>query len=187
MLAYAILAIENESDREFMEDLYRRHYSLMYRKALSMMKNSSDAEDVVEAAILKLIDRIELLRACKPLSLRSYLLSCVKNAAIDRLRRDSSQFKRLYTFDDAPDKLNAVPDATEVDSGLLHAAQVDAVATALARLPDRERELLRMKYYEELSDREIAAILGLSPSSIRTYMMRARKKLGAILKEAEAI
>ena len=69
MLAYAILAIENESDREFMEDLYRRHYSLMYRKALS---------------------------------LRSYLLSRVKNAAIDRLRRDSNQFKRLCTFDDAP-------------------------------------------------------------------------------------
>ena len=65
-----------------------------------------------------------------------------------------------------PDKLNAVPDAAEVDSGLLHAAQVDAVATALARLPDRERELLRMKYYEELSDREIAMTLGLNLSSI---------------------
>ena len=187
MLAYAILAIENESDREFMEDLYRRYYSLMYRKALSVTRSPSDAEDAVEAAILKLIDRIDLLRACRPVSLRSYLLSCAKNAAIDKLRRDNNQFKRLYTFDDAQDKLNAVPDAAEVDAGLLHAAQVDAIADALAQLPDRERELLRMKYYEELSDREIAAILGLNPSSIRTYLLRARRKLGAILKEAEAI
>ena len=187
MLTSAILAIENESDRAFMEDLYRRHYMLMYRKALSMMKNPSDAEDVVETAILKLIDRIELLRACKPFSLRSYLLSCVKNAAIDKLRRDRNQFKRLYTFDDVQDKLDAVPDGAEVDSGLLRAAQVDAMAAALARLPDRERELLRMKYYEELSDREIAEVFGLSPSSIRTYLLRARQKLGAILKEAEAI
>ena len=187
MLAYAILAIENESDRGFMEDLYRRYYSLMYRKALAVTHSPADAEDAVEAAVLKLIDRIELLRACKPLSRRSYLLSCVKNAAIDRLRRNNNQFKRLYTFDDSQDKLNAVPDEAEVDAGLLHAAQVDAVATALARLPDRERELLRMKYYEELSDREIAATLGLNPSSIRTYLLRARRKLGAILKEAEAI
>ena len=187
MLAYAILAIENDSDRAFMEDLYRRYYSLMYRKALAVTHSPTDAEDAVEAAILKLIDRIDLLRACKALSLRSYLLSCVKNAAIDKLRRDNNQFKHRYTFDDVQDKLDAVPDGAEVDAGLLHAAQVDAVATALARLPDRERELLRMKYYEELSDREIAEILGLSPSSIRTYMLRARRKLGAILKEAEAI
>ena len=187
MLTSAILAIENESDRAFMENLYRRHYPLMYRKALAMTRSAADAEDVVEAAILRLIDRIELLRACKPMSLRSYLLSCVKNAAIDKLRRDNTQFKRLYTFDDSQDKLNAVPDGAEVDAGLLHAAQVDAIMDALARLPDRERELLRMKYYEELSDREIAATLGLNPSSIRTYLLRARRKLGAILKEAEAI
>ena len=42
-----------------------------------------------------------------------------------------------------------------------------------------------MKYYEELSDREIARLLGINSGSVRTYLTRARRKLGDILKEAE--
>lgn len=42
-----------------------------------------------------------------------------------------------------------------------------------------------MKYYEEMSDREIAPLIGVKPDAVRSYLMRARRKLGAILKEAE--
>lgn len=181
MLASAIAAIESESDRNFIEDIYLKYHAPMYRKALSLLHNSHDAEDAVEAAMLKLIDRMELLRGCNRASLRSYLISCAKNAAIDRLRRSSRQ----YSFDDVQAKIDAIPDEREVDAGLLRASQASAMADALLRLPERERELLRMKYYEELSDREIAEILGIRAGSIRTCLMRARRKLGEILKEAE--
>lgn len=58
------------------------------------------------------------------------------------------------------------------------------MADALERLRPRERELLRMKYYEELSDAEIAGLLNLTPSTIRSNLTRARRRLGALLKEA---
>ena len=82
---------------------------------------------------------------------------------------------------EAPD----AADAETAEAGLLRADEAEAMADALLRLPDRERELLRMKYYEELSDREIARLLGINSGSVRTYLTRARRKLGDILKEAE--
>ena len=94
MLTWAILAIENESDRNFIERLYVQNYAVMLQKAKGILKSTQRAEDAVEAVMLKLIDRIHLLRGCNRASLRSYLVSCAKNAAIDRMRRDA----RLQSF-----------------------------------------------------------------------------------------
>ena len=179
MLTSIIASIESESDRQFIEDIYLRYRGVMYRKALSLLRNPHDADDAVETAMLKLIDKIDLLRGCNRASLRSYLISCAKNAAIDRIRRVS----RTDCFGDLPENPSAPDEA--VDSALLRIDAAEAMADALMKLPDRERELLRMKYYEELPDREIAQLLGIRLSNIRTYLTRARKKLGTILKEAE--
>lgn len=135
MLASAIAAIENEDDRSFIEDVYLRYRELMYRKAMSLLHNPQDAEDAVEAAMFKLIDRVELLRACNRPSLRSYLISCAKNAAVDQLRRAA----RLYSFDDAQERIERLADESAPDAGLMRAAQAEAVADALARLPERDR------------------------------------------------
>lgn len=95
MLIWAILAIENESAREFVERLYSRNYAAMLLKAKGILKSTQRAEDAVEAVMLKLIDRIELLRGCNRASLRSYPLTCVRNEAIGQLRRDG----KLYSGD----------------------------------------------------------------------------------------
>lgn len=98
--------------------------------------------------MLKLIDRIDLLRGLNRGALRAYLLSCAKNAALNRLRAQD----RLYNFDDAEAIACDRPVECEIDAGLLREAQVTAMRTVLERMPDRERELLRMKYYEQLDD-----------------------------------
>lgn len=182
MIFSAIAAIESEGDRSFMEKLYRKYYPLMYKKAIAMLHSPQEAEDAVEAAFLKLIERVDSLRACNAASLRSYLLSCAKNASIDRLRRANRA--SAYVFDEAEGRPDAQVSSEGADARLLRAETIRAVADALERLRPRERELLRMKYYEELSDAEIAGLLNLTPSTIRSNLTRARRRLGALLKEA---
>ena len=180
MLALAILAIENESDRAFVERLYEANYAVMLHRALSILKNRQRAEDAVEAVMLKLIDRIDLLRNCNRESLRSYLLTCVKNEALGQLRKD----RKLYSFEDVEDRLRALPDDSDaLDAGLLWREQVQSLVRALKRLPERDRMALRMKYYERLSDQEIGAVLGIGPSGVRALIIRARKKVYAMLRE----
>ena len=88
MLTAVIAAIENEDDRSLIESLYTDYYVLMLHKAQSMVRDRQAAEDVVESVMLRLIDRIELLQGCNRASVRSYLVTCVRNEAIDRMRRE---------------------------------------------------------------------------------------------------
>lgn len=181
MVWMAISAIENEDDRRFMERIYAAYYGVMYQKALSYLHNHHAAEDVVADVMLKLIDRMNLLRECKRASLRSYLLACAKNESINRLRRE----KRRYSFSDVEEKLKALPGECDVDASLLQEAQIQAMTLALKQLPDRELEILRMKYYDGLSDAEIARIFLIGQNSVRTLVNRARKRVRELLMEVE--
>ena len=182
MLTWAILAIENESDRNFIERLYVQNYAVMLQKAKGILKSTQRAEDAVEAVMLKLIDRIHLLRGCNPGSLRSYLLSCVRNEAIRQLNRDGK-----FYCGDAEKIFSALPDDGEdVDAKLLYRDQVQSLVRALQSLPERERLVLRMKYYERMSDAEIGALLNIKSSTVRSTIVRGRRKAFDLLKQEEA-
>ena len=182
MLAMAIAAIENDGDRLLVESLYTKYYALMLRKAQSMVRDRQSAEDVVEAVMLRLIERIDLLRGCNRASLRSYLVACVRNEAIDRLRRTG----RMQFLDDAESRLGELPDdAPGAEIRLIREAQIQAVVRALEALDDRERLALRMKYYDGMTDAAIAKLFGMSRTGVRKVIDRARQRVGARLREEE--
>jgi len=182
MLAMAIAAIESESDRSLVESLYTDHYALMLRKAQSMVRDRQAAEDVVEAVMLRLIERIDLLRTCNRASLRSYLVTSVRNEAIDRMRREG----RLWNFDGVEERLEQLPDdSPPAEARLFREEQVQAVVRALEALEARERMALRMKYYDRMTEADIARLLGLSRSGVRKVIDRARRQVGAQLREGD--
>ena len=184
MLTAVIAAIENEDDRSLIESLYTDYYVLMLHKAQSMVRDRQAAEDVVESVMLRLIDRIELLQGCNRASVRSYLVTCVRNEAIDRMRRE----KKTQSLDDAEEQLCKLPDESpQLDTGLIREEQIQAVIKALEALDDRERLALRMKYYDRMTEGEIARLFGMSRSGIRNVIDRARRHVGAQLQEGEWI
>ena len=184
MLTAVIAAIENEDDRSLIESLYTDYYVLMLHKAQSMVRDRHAAEDVVESVMLRLIDRIELLRGCNRASVRSYLVTCVRNEAIDRMRRE----KKTQSLDDAEERLRKLPDESpQLDTSLIREEQIQAVIKALEALDDRERLALRMKYYDRMTEGEIARLFGMSRSGIRNVIDRARRHVEAQLQEGEWI
>ena len=184
MLTAIIAAIENEDARSLIESLYTDYYVLMLHKAQSMVCDRQAAEDVVESVMLRLIDRIELLQGCNRASVRSYLVTCVRNEAIDRMRRE----KKTQSLDDAEEQLCKLPDENpQLDTGLIREEQIQAVIKALEALDDRERLALRMKYYDRMTEGEIARLFGMSRSGIRNVIDRARRHVEAQLQEGEWI
>ncbi len=184
MLTAVIAAIEDENDRSLIESLYTDYYVLMLHKAQSMVRDRHAAEDVVESVMLRLIDRIELLQGCNRASVRSYLVTCVRNEAIDRIRRE----KKTQSLDDAEERLCKLPDESpQLDTRLIREEQIQAVIKALEALDDRERLVLRMKYYDRMTEAEIARLFGMSRSGIRNVIDRARRHVEAQLQEGEWI
>ena len=77
----AILAITDESDREFMKSLYIKYRMVMFRMARSMVDSYQDAENVVSDACIALTNKIDVLRHFDCNVLEEYIISTVKNAA----------------------------------------------------------------------------------------------------------
>ena len=179
----AILSIGNEDDRAFMVRLYVDYRWLMYKVALSVVREPQLAEDMVSQTLCEMIDNLEKIRAVDCCKLRGYIVSFVRNVSVDFVRKRDRQGK--YFFLTGEEAEVAAEDS--VDENLIRMAEIDALKRGLARLSENDRLLLTMKYFDGLSDEEIAAQLGVAKASVRTYLMRARNRLCQRLKEDELL
>ena len=87
MIAVLLLQIENEDDRDFMSVLYERYRRLMLSEIYKLIHDSWVAEDLMQDTIVKLIDKVELLKTMDSKRLSAYVVTSAKNQARDYLRK----------------------------------------------------------------------------------------------------
>ena len=126
-------------------------------------------------SLVALMEKIDLLRALTEEQERAYVLAVVRNTAMDELRRKQRQRGRFLR--DGDEALALYPDPTALEEKVLMRETMAAVRRAIAELPEKEQQVLRLKVLENRTDAEIAAETGLSPGSIRQYLHRARGRL----------
>lgn len=177
MLPIIFLLLEDETDRQFMENLYAQYHRLMYAQALEVLRQSQAAEDAVSESLLALIKKISLLRTFDSARLRSYVVVTVKHLSITLLN------KRQREKIDSGVALEDLADAGRVDDRLLEEAGVERIRQAIRALPPREKDIMLMKYFREMTDEEIAEEIGVRPVSVRVHLSRARKHLAQLLLE----
>ena len=83
-----ILAIENESDRDFMEQIYLQYYKLMYHTILQITDDPWLADDILQITLVKLIDHISTLRDLTSKKRLNYIITTVKNTTFTQLKKD---------------------------------------------------------------------------------------------------
>ena len=179
--SFAILRMDDETDRAFMERLYRETHRLMYWTAYKVMGANCDLDDVVADACISLIRKIHVIREMDGNILRAYVISTVKNTALSRLRANG---RRLVRDSDAEleDLASREPSPLERVCALDMAARL---MEAIDNLPARDQDVLRMKYLSEMSDAEIAEILGIECVTVRVALSRARKRAYRKMMEME--
>ena len=149
--------------------LVRDYSGLLYRVALSVLHNPAEAEDVVQDAFLRVLQRQHELDAI--LDLRPWLVRIAWNLALDRTRRAwPNQMDDLFAA-------SLVAADLPADQALAEARQIKQVLRAMERLPKQERQALLLSAMDELSTVEIGAVLGRSESSVRSLLFRARAHL----------
>lgn len=176
----ALMMIDNEEDRLFIEGLYLEYRQLMYGMALRVTRNGEMAQDAVSESLLALIKKIDVLRSLECNKLRSYVVITVRHTAITLLKRGR---RELPQEDDAFVNLS---DSFGADDAALDNAGVEEIKRAVRALPEREREIMLMRFFREMTDDEIASALGIRPVTVRVQISRARKHLALLLgKEGE--
>ena len=152
-------------------ELYEQQWWPMLRLATGLVGRGALAEDVVQDAFTSVFRNWPAIR--DPQAAVGYLRRSVVNAARSALRRRLTARKHLT--DQAEDSVEGA------DSASLLSAEHDLVRQALAQLPDRQREVVTLRYLAELSDSEIAAATGMSPGGVRSASSRGLAALRAAL------
>ena len=175
-----ILVIDNDDDRLFMQTLYEDYHHLMLNVARKILHGIDGADDAVSNALMSLIRNIKTLRGIPGGKLLPYIVLTVRNACYDMLRKQQRHdvHNVFVTEEDLHDTQSDEPD---VDQHLIIEAEISELQSAMAKLPDKEVHLLQMKYLLQVSDKEIAATLGVKMSSVRQYLTNARRHLVALL------
>lgn len=154
------------------DELYRAHWHGMVRVALLLVDDVESAKDCVQDAFLGLYRRP--LR--NPDAQLAYLHRSVVNAARSMLRRRGTARRHLRNA--------AAHVAAAADQSVMASAEHADLMAALRQLPQRQREVLVLRYWAALTEAEIAATLGIRPGTVKSTASRAltalENKLGGL-------
>ncbi len=155
-------------DVESFKRLFLPLHPKLFRIAYALVENKSDAEDILQDAYYKLWSRREELTDVQ--NPEAFCVTLVKNLCIDFLRsprvgRHNEEITEVVTFspDSSPDEKLEMKD------------KVQQVRHLVSRLPENQRQVLRLRGIEDCSMDEIEQITGLSAVNIRVLLSRARK------------
>ena len=151
-------------------DLYRDHRMRMVRLAVLLVDDPGTAEDVVQEAFTGLHRHWSGLR--DEAAAVAYLRTAVVNGSRSVLRRRKTA--REYT---PPHQVNA----RSAESLAMLTAEHQSVVRALSQLPPRQREVLVLRYYGDLSEAEIAEATGISKGTVKSTASRALDALQKIM------
>ena len=166
-------------DRSALGPLVERHYTRVYRIALSYLKDPDDALDAVQEVFVKLCEKAGSWQATT--RLEPWLCRLAVNHAIDRYRRRRYRRKHSEPLDDdlQPERHASTDPSPE---RMAHARQLgERISQALEALPERQRAIFVLRHQEELSLHEIAEALEMNLGTVKSSLHRAIARLRPLL------
>jgi RNA polymerase sigma factor (sigma-70 family) len=160
----APLIRHRHSERTF-EGLYRAHAGDVYRYALAVTGNRSDAEDVAQTTFMNAYRALE--RGERPVKPQNWLIAIAHNVCRQRFRQASRRPDEVVFQEDVAEALVPSDDTPSITD----------IQRALGHLALNQREALVMRELEGRSYAEIAELLGLTVSAVETLIFRARRAL----------
>ncbi len=162
-----------------LEELYDEHYVRLVRLAVLLLGDAGRAEEVVQDSFVAIYQRmVRMGSADFAANTAAYLRQTVVN-------RSRSVLRHLKVVSQHPS--DALPDGPGADHDTFRGVRRREVIDALARLPRRQREVIALRYYLDLSEREIAETLGISPGAVKSHASRGaavlRRTLSQLLEE----
>jgi RNA polymerase sigma-70 factor (sigma-E family) len=152
------------------EELYAQQYKSLVRLAAMLVRDTPSAEEVVQEAFIAMHEGFHRLKdSDKALA---YLRQAVVNRSRSVLRH------RMVVEKNAP---KPAPDMPSAEHGAMALLERSAVIAALRELPDRQREVLVLRYYADLSEAQIAAAMKITPGAVKSHTSRGMAALRAAL------
>lgn len=181
MLPIILSSVESPGDQDFLYQLYSKYQRLMFSTARRYLADPQEVEDVVQDALVKMIEIVSKLREMDRCTLPALVVIIVRNTSIDHAKHLNVKKKHAVPLSESSDVASEAPSLDEL---AILRERSSALYNIWPRLSEDDQLLLYGKYVIGLSDQELARLIGCKPSSIRMKLTRARRKaLNEVKKE----
>lgn len=162
-------------DADAFEKLYALYFRRVYGYVASRIGSSPDAEDVTADIFLRVIRNLDQLRNQQTTSFAAWLFTIARHATADYYRRNGHVENPIPL--ETTEQLIAVD--AQPDQAIIDSEDADRLYRLVIALPERQREVITLRYYGGLRNHEIATVLGIGEKTVAAYISRALSELQA--------
>lgn len=173
-----LVLLAQAGNKEAFDELVRRYGKRVYHSAYSFLRNVDDASDIVQEVFLRAyrsLGTFDPRRALFP-----WLYRITRNLCINRVRKSSNREATI------PDENMLKADSEDPLSLVVREEQQRDLAAAVERLPEKHRQIIVLKHFQDCSYAEMAEILDVPIGTVMSRLYNARTKLRDMLSEGEA-
>lgn len=168
MLSVYLMMIDNSDDRIKFEKVYKNYRNIMLNRAYEILKERQLAEDAVHNAFLKIINNLPKIYDADSNETKWYVIVIVTNEAKKIYNKENKILKAELTDMESDFNLEAIVEDKNI---------VEKVKKEIGLLPEIYRDTMSLKYYNDLSNKEISSVLSIPISTVKKRLQRGRKIL----------
>ena len=159
--------------------LYDHYFPRIYNYVYFRVQDQATSDDLVSTIFMRALDRLDTYREERG-AFGVWLFRIAHNAVVDHYRSAARQALPLEQVEPL------VSDDPPVEQRLVQQQQTLALLAQVARLPEREQEIIRLKFLGGLGNKEIAKVIHLRPGHVAVILYRALRQLRTLLEAAES-
>lgn len=157
---------------QLFESVYKQYYGLVFSIVRKMTDNNADAEDIVQETFLRIARNISHISGINSMT-KGYVVITARSTAVDYYRKN----KKNTVTDSFEEMEDIASDGTNIEKDFIAKQEKEDLCRALMRLPDRYKEILILKYFEDLKNGEISRILNVPKETVRKRIQRGLERL----------
>ncbi len=169
-----------KNDQKAFNYLLDIYWDNVYGFQLKRTHNENDAEDITIQTFSKAFDRIETFN--DKYTFKTWLITISKNIHIDLLRKEKNSITQVISKDDR-DIFQVLDESPSAEDKLITEQHLAKLLLDIKKLKPHYQEVINLRYFQELSYKEISKELNEPMSNIKVKLLRAKKLLAEIIRE----
>ena len=167
--------------------LYEEHRNLVFNLALQYVLRVEDAEEITQDVFVAVYQSLPSFRFDAKMSTWIYRITINKSLDFIKAQKRKKRFGIFYDLftDNSPNEMRGMSNMNHPGVDLEQKEKFQQVYSAIQQLPDRQRTVLILNKFEQMSYQHIAEILEISAKAVDSLLQRAKQNLENILKNGE--
>lgn len=173
--------------KDLLEKLFLKYKGPLYLYALKITKEPATAEDVVQEVFCKMIKYIDSINYENEREIKAYLMTVIRSCAMDSFRKNKDKLHVTNSYEENVIYIeDTFQDDYDLDEAISEMTFDGEIGEIISKLREEDQHILYLRYGKDMSDGDIASILGLNtPEAVRKRLSRARSRLRNLYESKE--